>query len=225
MIFFNVKRNEEDVSDTGGGNYINSSGMYEVLVKNAIYSVNTTGSESIDLFIEYNSQTQILFNAFRLKNKDGSPNIIGQKSFNKFCIVTESSDTIAEPQPTTLPIGKSKKEIDVRILPDFCDVSVILAIKFEYALYNGEIQEQKVVRSCFNANTSASASEIVNNSTDLKQYNKELATIEKPVYKDGLTAEVITEWIANGRNGKKEKIEPKKPTEGFSGNRFAAKNK
>ena len=55
MAFFTVNTNEENVKDYvgNGGKYLNKSGIYEIVIKNAFVDVSKNGSQSISLFFEY----------------------------------------------------------------------------------------------------------------------------------------------------------------------------
>ena len=62
MAFFTVKTDEENIRDySGESNFINKSGIYEVIIKHVIVSRSANGSESIDLWIEHNGKEQPIF--------------------------------------------------------------------------------------------------------------------------------------------------------------------
>ena len=87
MGFFTVKTDEENVRDfSSNTKYINKSGMYDLIIKGAIVDVSSGGSQVINLWVENDGQPQMIYNAIRLTNKDGSPNF-GQSLFNKLAVV------------------------------------------------------------------------------------------------------------------------------------------
>lgn len=200
MAFFTQNRDPEQVKDRSGGSFISKSGMYPVKILNAIVNTKDTGTTFIDLYIEYNGQPQMLYSVWCLNKKDGSPNEIGLDGFNKFCIVTNAPQNISDPIPMELPIGKNNEMKECQVLAEFTDSVLTMLIKMEYSLYEGKISEKKIVRNMFQAGSNFTASEVVNKATEAKQYAKELTNAEIAIYKDGLTEEVVNQWIADGRN-------------------------
>ena len=213
MGFFTVKTDEESVRDfSGNTKYINKSGMYELIIKGAIVDVSSGGSQVVNLWVENDGQPQMIYNAIRLTNKDGSPNL-GQALFNKLAVVcgaTEGNE-INDPVPMMLPIGKNSESKECMVLEDFNDIPVVVHIRMEYSLYNGKIMENKVIRNFFRFEDKATASEIVNNAENKgAQYQKECEDADKTSYKDGLTEEDITEWKKNRSKNKEEEPESKR---------------
>lgn len=212
MGFFTVKTDEENVRDfSGNTKYINKSGMYDLIIKSAIVDVSSGGSQVINLWVENDGQPQMIYNAIRLTNKDGSPNF-GQSLFNKLAVVcgaTEGSE-INDPVSKMLPIGKNGESKECMVLEDFNDIPVVAHIRMEYSLYNGKIMENKVIRNFFRFEDKATASEIVNNAENKgTQYEKESEDADKISYKNGLTEEDVTEWKKNRSKGKEEETESK----------------
>lgn len=206
MAFFTVNVDEQNVSDyEGNGNkYINKSGIYEVVIKNVIVDVSAKGSQFINLWIEYNGQTQMIYNAIRLTNNDGSANL-GQSLFNKLAIVcgaTEGNE-IADPVSVFLPIGKNSELKECMVLEEFNDTPIFIRLQMEYGMYEDKIQERKIIRNFFRVPDKATAAEIVNNTEFGLQYEKELEYADKIIYKDDLTEEDVAEWIKNRSNKNK----------------------
>ena len=214
MGFFTVKTDEETIRDYNGdgGAYISKSGIYEVVIKSVIVDKTQNGSEFLNLWIEHQGQEQPIFQAMRLTNNDGSPNL-GAKLFNKLCVILGAGEgqEIADPVPRMIPMGKGGEEKECMVLEDFDDMPVKIRIQFEYRIYEGKIQESKIVRNFFRFTDNATASEIVNNSEEMgKQYEKELEIAEKVSYKDDLTEEEVSQWKKDRRSWKKES--EKKPS-------------
>lgn len=227
MAFFTVNTAEDNVKDFSGdgGNYLNKSGIYECIVKHAIVDVSAKGSKSINLFIEHNGQEQMLFQAMRLTNNDGTENL-GAKLFTKFCIVAgaDNGAEIADPVSMMLPVGKDKEEKECMVLEQFDNTPIFLRLQMEYSLYEGKIQAKKNVRNFFRFEDKATAAEIVNNSEEKgSQYEKELELADRVTYKDDLTEEDIENWIKSNRSGGKEKTATKTPAAGFGGKRTFGK--
>ena len=208
MGFFTVKTDEETVRDYSGdgGAYISKSGIYEIVIKSVIVDKTQNGSEFLNLWFEHQGQDQIIFQAMRLTNNDGSANL-GAKLFNKLCVIADFGEgkEIQDPTPRMLPIGKGGEEKECMVLTEFDDMPVKIRVQFEYRIYEGKIQENKIVRNFFRFTDNATASEIVNNSEEMgKQYEKEAEMADKVTYKDGLTEEDVQQWLKDRRSGKKE---------------------
>lgn len=223
MAFFKVNADEENVKDYDGNGsaYIHKSGIFEAIIRNVIVDQTPNGSQFINLWIEHEGQEQPIFQAMRLTNNDGSPNL-GQKLFNKFCIVAgaEAGIEIDDPVPTMVPIGKGGEMQECMVLEQFNDTPIFMRIQMEYTLYDGKIREQKVVRNFFRFEDKATASEIVNNAEPKGvQYEKELEYADKISYKDGLTEEDVQQYLKDRKSNKKTEEKDRKPANGFSGKR------
>lgn len=228
MGFFKVNTTEDNIRDYSGdgGNYINKSGIYEVVLKSVIVDQTAKGSQFLNLWLEYNGQEQPIFQAMRLTNNDGSPNL-GMKLFTKLCVIAGATDgsEIGDPVSRMVPIGKGGEEKECMVLTEFDDIPVHMRIQMEYSMYDGKIQQQKIVRNFFRYEDKATASEIINNSEEKgKQYNEEAEFAEKVSYKDGLTEEDIAAWQKENRSGKKGSSEEKKPAAGFTKRTFGKKS-
>lgn len=216
MAFFKVDTSEENVRDYAGGSaFINTTGIFDIILKKAIVDKTANGSTILNLLIEHQGQEQVLYQAIRMTNNDGTPNF-GQQLFTKMCVVcgAGNGDEIQDPVSCMLTIGKDKEEKEYMVLEEFNDTPVKVRIQMEYSIYEGEIQQRKLIRNFYRYEDNATASEIVNNSEEKgKQYAYDLEHSTKNSYKDGLTEEEVQEWIKNKRsNTKKEEKQPTKPT-------------
>jgi hypothetical protein len=227
MAFFKVDTNEENVKDYSGdgGKWLNKSGIYDVIIKAVIVDTTAKGSEFLNLWLEYEGQEQPIYQAMRLTNNDGSPNL-GQKLFTKFCVAAgaESGSEVNDPVSRMIPMGKGGEEIECMVLEDFDDTPITIRLQMEYSMYEGKVQQTKSIRNFFRFEDKATASEIVNNSEEKgKQFEAEQEYADKVTYKDGLTEEDVAEWLKAQRSGKKEDSN-KKPSAGFgSGKRTFGK--
>lgn len=197
MSFFNASKKKEDVKQ-GGSNFITGSGVYPVTILAPVVSVSKGGSQSVDLFVEHLGQKQIVYGNLRITNNDGSPNKIGAKIFNQLLIIS-GVDAVADPVSAELPIGKKEAMKEVDVLEDLADLDVLMRIQMEYSIYNGNIQEKKIIKAFFRAEDRATAEEIVNGETPGAGYERELKYVNNITFKDGLDEATITQWIADKR--------------------------
>ena len=222
MAFYTVSTAEEKISDRQGGNYINESGVYDVILKRVCVDTGKNGAIKLHLFIEYEGTPQVLYNAITLTNNNGKENF--QNSvFNKLliCIGASEGDVIGDPVEAVLPIGKDKQDKRVMVVPDIEDVDVTLRIVMEYGSYEGKITEHKSVRNAFRSKDHATASEIVNfnpktsSAADLgKQYAIEAdeKVCKKTVYRNGVTPEDVEAYKKQFTNSNTAKEEPEAKT-------------
>lgn len=226
MGFFTVKANEENVRDYSGDSaFINKSGMYEITIKALIVDQTKNGSQVLNLWFTYKEKDQMIYQAIRMTNNDGSPNVRGHELLTKLGVVASGTSSgefeIDDPVSMMLPVGKDGEEKECMVLDQFCNVPIHIHVRMEYSLYEGKIRENKLIHNFFRYEDKATASEIVNNSeTKGSQYEKEEASITTK-YKDDLTEEDVQNWIKERRSGKKE--EEKKPSNGFGQKRTFGK--
>lgn len=224
MAFFTFKIDKERIKDYSGdgGKYINNSGIYEIILKNVIVDVTANGSEFLNLFFEYKGQDQIIFQAIRTTNNDKSPNTIGEDLLLKLLVIcgATTDGTISDPVKKKLPIGKGGEEKECMVLEEFENTPMYIRIQMEYNLYNGSIQERKLVRNFFRYEDKATASEIINEVDKGQQYLKEEEHASAITYNNNLSPEDVNEWIKNGRGNNTKEASNTKPTNGFGGKRF-----
>lgn len=197
MSFYTASKKKEDVQQ-GGSNHINGSGFFPVTVLAPVVSVSKGGSASVDLYVDHLTQKQIVYGNLRVTNNDGSPNKIGAKIFNQLVIIA-GLDAVADPVEHELPIGKKGLIKPCDVLEDLADLDVVMRIQMEYSIYNGSIQEKKIIKSFFRASDNATAEEIVNEEAAGGGYEREAKYQNNVTYKDGLDEAAITAWISARR--------------------------
>ena len=197
MSFAKSSRKAEDVKQSGS-NYINGSGIYPVHIIAPLVSVSNGGSTSVDMYIEHSGQKQVIYGNLRTSNNDGTPNTIGAKIFNQLMIIA-GLDDVADPVETELPIGKKEKPKDCAVLEDLADIDVLMRIQMEYSAWNGNIQEKKIIKGFYRAEDKATAEEIVNEADIGKGYEGDQKYVSNITYKDNVTPDQITAWIAAKR--------------------------
>lgn len=217
MAFFTVDTSEDQIKDyQSSGSFLNKSGMYDILLKNVIVDTTAKGSEYLNFLVEYNNISQMLYQAIRLTNNDGRPNL-GVKLFNKLCVVAglKEGEDIPDPVTKMLPIGKEEKEC--RVLEVFDGIPLTIRLQIEYSLYNGNVQQSKNIMNIFRYTDKATASEIINHSENMgHQYSIESQYADKIIYKDDLTEKDVEEWFKNKRKESNSSTPAKKPATGFT---------
>jgi hypothetical protein len=209
---FTVTKDPEKVKDSQGSMFINTSGIYDVVIEAAILKTEEKEGNKIQTINLYVSEIsgerkQMLYNAFRLNNKDGSP-AYGWDKFNHLLIIGDFEDFNDMPtEVVELPIGKGKAMKECEIIPDLTGMPVTLHIQSEWSIYEGEKHQNFNIQKVFHPVTHATASEIVNKvpkkeddgsgqeSYIGKQYEWHEAKADKVVYKDGLTKEIVEEYL------------------------------
>ena len=216
MAFYTASTTEEKISDRQGGNYINESGVYDVILKRVCVDTGKSGAVKLHFFIEYEGTPQMLYNTITLTNNNGKENF-QTVVFNKLLICL-GLKSVGDPKPMDLLVGKQGAMKSFNVIPDIEDEEITLRIVFDYSSYAGQIYERKLVHNCFRTGDKASASEIVNQKDIGKQYafESDPSICNKSHYAKGLTeAEVLAWKQAKANNGDKlTDEEPKSKTFG-----------
>jgi len=197
MSFAQSSKKAEDLKQSGGA-YINGSGIYPVNIIAPLVSVSNGGSTSVDMYVNYAKQKQVIYGNLRVTNNDGTPNKIGAKIFNQLMIIA-GQDDVADPIEAELPIGKKEALKDCAVLEDLADFDVLMRVQMEYGAYNGNITEKKVIKGFYRAEDKATAEEIVNESEAGSGYEADQKYVNNITYKDDVTPEQVFAWIAAKR--------------------------
>lgn len=216
----------EAIKAPTGGNYINTSGVYDVTIKAVIVDYSDKGDRNLNFYVEHNGQDQVIYGAIALDaNKDG--NYFQRPAFDQLLVITDNL-SLGDPEEATLPIGKGGIDKDVAIYPELCDLDVKMWIRQEFYINKeGSIKEKKLVKGFYSVDGS-SADEITNGTESGVRFNKDSKYHSTIAYgKDGLTAEIIADWVAAGRpeksmaSGASAKTAAPKPS--FGKPKFGAK--
>jgi hypothetical protein len=177
--------------------------------------------------LEHAGQKQPLYGNLRVTNNDGTPNKIGSKIFNQLMIVA-GVDEVSDPIEAELPMGKNGAMKDAAVLEDLSDIDVLVRVQMEYGAYNGNITEKKIIKGFYRADDKATAEEIVNESDFGKGYENDQKYVNNITYKDGVTEEQVTAWIAaqrpEGTAGDTDAGAGKEKAPAFGKKRFAGKS-
>lgn len=199
MAFFEVNFNEEFVRDGGSNSeYINKQGIYDVKIKNVIVKTNAHGARSLDFVFDYKGSENVIY-GLTLDNNDGSSNF-KQAIFNKLCIIL-GIKRVNDPVKSVIEVGKDRVKTEVLTLKDFANSNIKVGIKYIYSIYNAEIKEKREIFNFYRDTDGATASEIINKSSDLKQMEKDKVYLEKIILQDGLTEEDVKQWKEAKRKG------------------------
>jgi len=207
MSFAKKSTNKEDVK-SGGTSYIVGSGVYPVKLLAPFVNTAASGSEVVDFFLEHEGQQQALYGNLRVSNKNDAqgetvPNTIGMRVFNQLLVIADVEE-VSDAVEGDLPIGKGNIDKTVAILEDLCDAEVLIRVQMEYGLYQGKIQERKVIKGFYRLSDKATAEEIVNETEAGIGYEKDSKYFNNITFKDDLTQETIDAWIKGGRKGTTE---------------------
>jgi hypothetical protein len=196
------KRTRGVSEDYEGNKFITGSGVYDVTIKNLILNENPdTGSATVDLFVDYNGQEQIIYGDIRVYNGNGADNAIGQAVINDLMVIAdieELGDLVEE----DLPIGKEGAMETVSVYDEARDLDVTMKIVLTYDKYNSNYKEVKAVKKFYRQSDKASAAEIdavelegADESTLGANYAKWLDSGENISFKNGVTTYDIEKWI------------------------------
>lgn len=221
MAFFTKKTDKESLKEGGNSKYINKSGLYDITVL-VPFMGGTTKSPVVELYIDYDGQKQPLYGNMRITNNDGSENF-GAKIFNKLLVIADV-DAVADPVEAELPIGKAQGNKSVAILEDLQDIDCKVHIQMEYSInpVKNSIRESTVIKNFYRTD-GASAEEIVNETEPGVNLEKSQKYFDNVSYKDGLTEEVVAQWIADKRPEGTAKAAPATKKPSFGSKKFGDK--
>lgn len=207
MAFFTKQTDTTSVKEfggtSGGSKYIGTSGMFPVNLIAPFLNQGNEQASSIDLFVDYEGQKQVIYGNMAFTNKDGSENKIGTGKFNKL-VVIQNLVEVNDPIDGVLPIGKKGTSKDCAIIEDLADMDIIVQITMKYGIWNNNITEKTEIRSFFRGSDNASAEEITAaDKGDDVEFGKQFTALSEGAdfiqYGDGLDAERVKEWISAKR--------------------------
>jgi len=212
MSFLTVS--EENVHKEGQGNFISTSGIYDVHMKGAEVAKTKNGATQINYYMDQcNSFGNSIF------DKNGKK-IFGYDILEALATVA-GEDSLSNPEPTEIKFKSGVKEL--MCLPELTDIDVKAWVAFSYHLWNGEIKETIAIKRFYRASDNASGSECIDGKGAGTQYEKDMAYASTVKYDDGLTAEDIKEWKASKSKDSKNagatqaKAAPKSAATAFPG--------
>lgn len=196
-----VSKKEEAIKDSGGGGFINQSAIYDVNLNYVQVAETKNKAYQLNFNVTNQGMDQTIYGPI-LVGKDGKVNEITQNLLNRLCIIAGMEDgQEIETEAVDMPVGKDKKIMEMEIIPELSDIPVKMRIQMEYSKYNDQIQERKAIKA-FYREDGATAAEAESG----ENIGKRLALDEEKyasnvTYKDGLTEEVVKDWIQSKRTG------------------------
>lgn len=201
MNILSVNRTKEAVTDSSGGSFIGKSGIYDATIKFASIAVSKNGAKSVNFNLDYNGNPVTLYGPY-ITDKNDNPNDIGLKLVRDKLGVIAGVDGELTIETEEHPVGKDNKLQEFAVITDYSDLPVKIRVQMEYSLYQGQIQEKKVIKNFFRED-GASSEEILdieagNNAEIGKRLAYETEKFANNItYKDDLTAADIEAWKAD----------------------------
>lgn len=195
MAFLQVKA--DNVAKDGSGNYVTTSGIYDVNLKHVEISKTAGGAVQANYLTD-----KVMSYGNTVIDKSGNP-IFGMDILEALAAVL-GEESLSDPEPTDVKFKTSTKEL--MCIPELNDVDVKVWVQFEYQTYKGEIKERVNMKRFYRVSDNASGSEVLDSSkTKGDQYAKDLAFASEVKYEAGLDAEQVALW-------KKAQAKGAKPT-------------
>jgi hypothetical protein len=192
---FSVSTKSDDIKDSGGGGYINQSGIYDVTLNYVQLAPTKNKAQQLNFNVANNGTDQTIFGPI-LVNTNGELNDITRGLLNRLCIVVGmDNDYALETETAEYPVGKEQKLTEMEVFPDLESIDVKMRVQMEYSRYNGVIQERKSIKA-FYREDGATASEATSGDDIGKRLGIDQEKYASNVtYKDGLTEEDVKNWI------------------------------
>jgi len=194
VAFLTVKT--ESVKQEGESGYLNKSGIYDLVLKHAEVKRTANGATQINYIFD-----KVMSFGNTILGVNGQPTF-GYKVIESAAAVLGESE-LSDPEPVSVKFKKGSKELNC--IPELTDVNVKAWIQFEYRMYNGNVQENVVVKRFYRATDGASGSEVVAQDAGEKvtigeRLEKDSAVAETVKY-DGVTAEAVAAWKKASMSG------------------------
>lgn len=214
MAFFKARADKTAVKEsTGGGSYIDGSGIFDVAIERASVSQTKNGSTSLDITLINEAGNSTTFYNNIIETADGSDvdkngrMLPGLALLNKIMII-EGLEEIDDPEEQTLKLGKDNVEKTLHVLTDLDDVQLKVQVQEEWSIVPegyknaGAYSRRLNIKSVFRPSDNATADEIVADAEGADvEFGAQFAVIkekyaDKVTYKDGLTAEDVAAYKA-----------------------------
>lgn len=193
-----VSANKNTLADvTGGGaSFINTEGIFDIILKFASISTGKNGSKSLNLNIEWNGNSQTIWGP-TIQNNDGKPNDIGLSLVNKLSVIAGLGDgDVLDVEDQVHKVGKDNKEQEFKVITNFSDLPCKIRVQREFSEYQGKIQERLLIRNVFRED-GATAAELLEGGEIGAQMAKEAADHVNGPYLRGVTQEQVDAYIAS----------------------------
>lgn len=213
----NTKNLLEEKEVGEGGSSINTSGLYEIVIENAIVKYNAQNARTIWLQYRLNGQSKsggMLF--VRLDNNDGSRNF--QASIFEKLLVCNGIQKVGNLVKKEITTKKGTTKEDC--VGELSGKSAIILVEASYRKYEGKIQESLNIRDVFRMSDKASFREILEGKPVGERIQELIDNklVEVVVYKDGITAEMVAEWKKAQITGEKSDSVTSKVTQAITEN-------
>lgn len=198
-----VSANKNTVADvTGGGaSFINTEGIFDIVLKFASISTTKNGAKSLNLNIEWNGNSQTIWGP-TIQNTDGQPNDIGMSLVNKLSVIAGLSDgDVLDIEDQTHKVGKDGKEQEFKVITNFSDLPCKIRTQREFSEYLGKVQERLLIRNVFRED-GASAAELLEGGEIGVQLAKEAAEYVNGPYLRGVTQEQVDAYLEARRKNR-----------------------
>jgi hypothetical protein len=194
---FTAKTDVQTLKDSGGGaSFIGASGIYDVTLKIVSVSTNEHNARSINFNVDYKGNEQVIY-GLKLDKNDGTEHF-DQPIFHRLLTICDLGTINSETQ--THNLGKDKTPTDLLVFPEFTDMDVKVRVQKEYYKSNGEIKYRLKIKGFYRAEDGATAAEIQSGTEAGIQIKKDEKYSSNDRYSDGLTKEVVDEWLEAKKN-------------------------
>lgn len=194
---FKINLNDKSlIADTNGGSkYISDSGVYDVTINFASYSVASTGTIGFNLNVMYGDEEQTFYGPY-IQKADGTSISVGTRLLTHLGVIAGVDEFTEETEEHA--VGKDRKLQEFTVIPELAGLPIKIHVQKEFYRNSktNEIGERMNIQAFFRED-GASAEEIVNDS----EVGKRLAVVkekyaDKVRYSNDLTPEDIEAYKA-----------------------------
>lgn len=207
-----VSKKASDIKDTGGGGYINKSGIYEVVLNYVQVQETKNGAYQLNFNVTNGGMDQTIYGPILL-GKDGKVNEITQNLLNRLCIIAGMDDgQEIETETAEFPVGKDQKLTEMEIIPELVDLPLMMRVQMEYSLWNNNIQERKSVKAFYREDGATAAEAETGEDIGKRLAIDKEKYASNVTYRDNLTEEDVKAWIQERMNSNAGSSKPTTPS-------------
>jgi len=186
----------ESVEKEGSGDYIQTSGIYDLNLKHVEIVETKNGAYQANYFFN-----KVMSYGNNVISTQGEPTF-GYKILESLAAII-GEEALSDPEPTTVTFKAGDKELNC--IPELNDIDIKAWIQFKYRVWNGEIREDVIVKRFYRASDGANGKEVLSGEDIGTRLSKDIAVASENVYEDGTTPESVAAWKAAKAKGESAK--------------------
>jgi hypothetical protein len=224
------KRNDTVIEKDAnfGVSVVRTPGVYDVTIQRAVYNISSGGAGEVQFTLKFDDPKDVeqTFYGMYIVKADGTENPRGYPRWNALLYILGIDDP-GDPVKTKVLLpakGGGKEEKVLAVFPKLKDRRVKVLLDVEYHRYEGEIKEKVTIERFYRFTDGASGRELIKGTVVGDQMRADKERFTTPVYKDGITASLVSDWLKARGIKKAEELKEASKEPVSSKSKFARKS-